>query len=951
MLSKVRKRYISLLLVFAFLFSCISVSAENNEKTNDYDIPANQQTYYFEEYENYLNGFSADEGKSTLTLDTNNVSKAECEISSEYSNNTTALKLNSQNSKVQWKVNVDSPAFYEIYITYLPFSKKDNQVNASLSIDGEYPYSALRDFILYKYWKNSVTEFETDKYGDHIAPEQVLAGEFITSPVKDTEGIVLEPYRVYLSSGEHTIEFTIGFEPVALKSIELVPYKKLLSYNDTIDTSKTTDKSAETIYIEGEEAAIKSSRSLVPKSDTAASLTPVSASCDYLNYIGGTSWQSAGDTLLWNFDVKASGYYKIAFNYMQNDVINAESLRKLKIDGKVPFKEFSKIGFDYCSKWQYLELTDENDSPYYVWLDKGPHTISLEVTLAEISEYYKKLHDIVNVISEKYMEIVMITGDTPDINRDYDLFNQIPDLKSTFTQVYDNLSDLSNEMEKSNNNKSNQYVAAFNNMLRVIKSMLDSPYMAHQYVKDYYTNYCTVSSWLYDMMKMPVRLDQIQLVPKTLEYPGTNNGFLNSILHSFKRFVYSFTSDYNQNASNTNETELELWVNWGIDQSKALTSLIQQSFTKDTGIKVNVRVTNASLVKGILSNNYPDISLHLARTEPVNLGIRGALYDLKNFEDYDEVLKRFNSTASIPYTYNDKAYALPDQQAFYIMFYRTDILEELGIAVPTTWDEFIRAATILQRKNLQIYIPYTQITTTTTVNTGIGALNLYPTLMAQNEVSIYNDDRNACQINTDKAVSVFKFWTRLYTDYKYVKQADFYNRFRVGTMPLGIAPYTTYMTLEDAAPEIKGKWSIACVPGVDSGSSTVAGSGTGCGIVSKSSHKKEAWEFLKWWTSAETQLRYSNNVESMLGAVGRQYTSNVEAFTNMSWDTKSKEILLEQWSRVEEVPEIPGSYYLTRAIDQAYFAVLNNNEDYQTTMDKWNDIANGEISRKIEEYK
>ncbi len=949
MLFKVTKVFVPILLAISLILSCFTASAQTTEdKAVASGTTADEENYYFEEYENYLSSFVDGDAKTALTLDTENVSSTACTVSSEYSKS--AFSFSNKTATAVWDIQVEAADFYEIYVTYLPLSEKDNQITAAISVDGGYPYSALENIILYKYWKNSVSEFETDKYGDHIAPEQALVEDFVTAPVKDTEGVVLKPYRIYLSAGAHKLSFEIGSEPIALQSIELKPYSDTAAYSETYDASQKTDKAAEVIYIEGEQAEVKSSRSLVPKSDTAAGLTPSSAAYDYLNYIGGTSWQAAGDTLLWSFKVRASGYYKLAFNYMQSDVINSDAVRSIRIDGEIPFKELEAVSFSYCSKWQYLELTDQNDEPYYIWLDEGEHTITMEVTLAEISEYYKHLRKIVNTISDKYMEIVMITGDTPDINRDYDLFNQIPDLKDTFTDIYNQLTELSAEMESSNEDKSNQYVAAFNNMSRVIKTMLDSPYMAHQYIKDYYTNYCTVSSWLYDMMQMPLRLDQIQLVPDTMEYPGTNTGFFKSMVHSFKRFINSFVSDYVSEVTQEDEVELELWVNWGIDQTKALTSLIQQSFTKETGIKVNVRISNASLVKGILADNYPDVSLHLARTEPVNLGIRGALCDLSEFEDYEEVIKRFDDTAPIPYTYNNKVYALPDQQAFFVMFYRTDILEELEIKVPTTWDEFIEAATILQRKNLRVYVPYTQITTTTTVNMGIGALNLYPTLMAQNGLSIYNDEQNACQINTPEAVNVFKFWTRLYTEYKYDKQADFYNRFRVGTMPLGVTTYTTYMTLEDAAPEIKGKWAIACVPGVEGGSAAVAGSGTGCSIVKKSAHKQEAWEFLKWWTSADTQLRYSNNVESMLGTVGRQHTSNVEAFTNMAWDDASKEVLLEQWSRVEEVPEIPGSYYVSRAIDQAYFAVLNDGDDCQTTMDKWNDIANGEISRKIKEY-
>lgn len=103
---------------------------------------------------------------------------------------------------------------------------------------------------------------------------------------------------------------------------------------------------------------------------------------------------------------------------------------------------------------------------------------------------------------------------------------------------------------------------------------------------------------------------------------------------------------------------------------------------------------------------------------------------------------------------------------------------------------------------------------------------------------------------------------------QFVKEADFYNRFRAGTMPLGLAPYSLYLTLYQAAPEIEGRWGVANVPAFPAGAA-VAGSGTGCAIIEKSDHHEAAWEFLKWWTSAETQIRYSRNLESILGMLGR----------------------------------------------------------------------------------
>ncbi|MBO5211089.1 MAG: extracellular solute-binding protein, partial [Clostridia bacterium] len=165
-----------------------------------------------------------------------------------------------------------------------------------------------------------------------------------------------------------------------------------------------------------------------------------------------------------------------------------------------------------------------------------------------------------------------------------------------------------------------------------------------------------------------------------------------------------------------------------------------------------------------------------------------------------------------------------------------------------------------------------------------------------------------------------------------------------------IAPLGTYMNLYSAAPEIAGRWSIGLIPASENGDRTIAGAGTGCGIIKKSENKEEAWEFLKWWTSAETQTRYNNNVESILGMIGRTTTANVEAFQNLAWDKEHLEVLEAQRLQVKEVPEVPGSYYLSRAVDQAFWSVVNGESNSKDAVMKWSKVADDEIARKIKEY-
>ena len=955
--SNNRKRMLSFLLALTIAMMLpVSGNAESESKTQN-NVTTVSQSKTGTDYGDYYDSVKTDAAaESAVTLTAASVtysSDASVKILPEYEGGKNVVFWEKGNGTVSWSFNVPKTALYEVEITYLlPESGMD--LETELLLDGKMPFEQCSEITLYRYWKNSTDEFETDDADNQLVPEQTEIRKFTSKTIADNSGEYNEPFVLLLTAGAHTLSLSSPKQSIAIEKITLLPPETVKTYAEvSSDYAKNDSTATETVTIQGEAAAVKSTNALIPKSDTEnAGMTPANPGAMQLNYIGGTSWQTPCEELVWNFTAPAAGYYTLGFRYKQSEVINGESHRWLKIDGKTPFEEAKDIRFTYHTGWELYTFGESDDEPYYIWLDEGEHQLSMTVTMGTLAESQRRLNKIVEELSDVYINMIQITGVNPDVNRDYELFKQIPDLESRLTAAVSALKSLAADMRKLSGKRSSQYIAAMDNMVRVINNMTESPYTAQYYIKDYYTNYSSLSSWLYEMKSMPLSLDEIYFTPVGVKPAGNKAGFWKSASFTVQRLAYSFTKDYTNLNENDEQsgTTLKLWTTWGRDQANALNSLIRSSFTAKTGIKVNVQQVNCSLVNGLLAGNYPDMLLQLSRTEPLNLGMRGALYDLSSFSDCEEVLKRFQPGAETPYRYNGKLFALPDTQSFFVMFYRSDILESLGLTVPKTWNEFLSTTTIIRRNHLDVYIPYTQIADTTTVNGGIGSLSLFPTLLVQNGLSLYNDKQDAAILDDENVVKVFEQWTDLYTKNLYLKVADFYNRFRTGTMPLGIASYATYMTLRKAAPEIQGKWSMALLPSTENGNSSVTGGGTGCVIVKKTAHPNEAWEFLKWWTDTDTQVRYSQNVESLLGLLGRPTTSNVEAFKKLSWESETEEILLEQWSRVVELPEVPGSYYLSRAVDQAFWSVVNGESNAKDATLKWNDIANEEIKQKISEY-
>ncbi len=856
-----------------------------------------------------------------------------------------------EEGSVTYKFEVKEDALYEVMLTYLPIKGRGLPISFSIEVDGEIPYESFETLNFERTWIDSKPEGVSDGKGNCYASEQIEKFIFKDSKAVDRTGQYSEPLQIALSKGTHTLTLNSLSGECYLAAVTLKAPTATPSYDDFIKEHASTPKySGEEVLIDGESAIYKSTASMNPLIDNSdPSITPSEPFKEQINYIGSTAWQTPAEKIIWEFEAPESGLYKMAFRFRQNYIINGNSYRILTIDGEVPFEEATNITFKYDGDWQFMQLNQPGtDEPALIYLEKGKHQLGLEVTLGEMDEIARVISDLTYDIGDLYLKIKMITGENIDSGRSYELFKNIEGFNDTLKANIDVLNTVSDRIVQITGETSNNYTANLQNMARVMQEMLDNPYLAQKYVNDYYTNYCSLAALVTDLAEMPLDIDQMILASPDKAYEKEMAGFWEKTSYSFDRFVASFSSSYKSTIGSDDDKTLTLWVTWGRDQTQILNSLVKDSFeTEHPGITVNVQIVGASLIQAILIGDGPDVLLGQIRSEPVNYGMRNALIDLKQFPDYVEVITRFQDGAVDPYTLGNAVYGLPDTQGFSIMYYRTDIFDDLGLEVPKTWDEFRQTTALLQRQNLQAGLSAPTVI-------GQGTLSQYATFLMQDGSSLYNKNLDSTALLESDAVEKFVYWTDFYTNLGYDTQFDFYNRFRSGTMPLGVASYSQYVLFSQAAPEIAGKWSIAPMPGTMQEDGTIdytqADSGTACVIPITAGNKELSWEFIKWWTRDDIQYRYSTMVEAVLGEVGRVTTSNVEAFKRLAWESDDLDILLEAWSNVKGLQEIPGGYYVERSVYQAFWNVVNLKENPKDMIVKWGKTANAEITRKRGEY-
>jgi ABC-type glycerol-3-phosphate transport system substrate-binding protein len=173
-------------------------------------------------------------------------------------------------------------------------------------------------------------------------------------------------------------------------------------------------------------------------------------------------------------------------------------------------------------------------------------------------------------------------------------------------------------------------------------------------------------------------------------------------------------------------------------------------------------------------------------------------------------------------------------------------------------------------------------------------------------------------------------------------------------MPIGIADYWTYVLLSTAARELSGRWGMAPIPGKRMPDGTInratGGSGDAVVIFKQSEHPQEAWEFVKWWTSAETQSRYAVELEALLGVEARWNTANTEALQSMAWPGHDIAAIREQWQWFQQRPVVLGGYFTPRHIDNAWNRVVLQGWNSREALDEAVRQINRELRKKQEEF-
>lgn len=855
--------------------------------------------------------------------------------------------------QVRLTVSVEDAGLYGVSVDYYCLAEKAVSHTISLKINGEYQFSESRELILEQLYDTESWPFRTDSKGDEITPDTILKYGWQTQRLRSARQGGQELLLFCLEKGENEIELTMEKSSMLLGEVSVVSAPEHMDYEAYRGAHPATESAGKLIPLEAERISWKNTTSTRPVATRDIEVSPYQANTKLMSVIGGSTWNKNGQTLYYEFEVETPGWYFIALKYKQNDKANTVVRRTLTIDGELPFSEAAGVPFESSASWTVKDFGDENGA-FMFYLDAGGHYLGLEVDSTQMNPLTDIISAQIDAIADIAIEVKKVTGGSDDLNRDWDILSYIPELAQELDRLADELEVVLEQLTVLNQgDEGNADISNLKIVISRLRKLADDPDQLPGNLSSFSEGSSSVAQMLGTVLdsiqSSPMTLDGIYIYQEGAELPDFKVGMLRKTWEELCYFADDLFFGDSQKEEEYDIT-IDIWVNRAVTYINEMQTMADAYFTPETGIKVNFSIMKDEnkLVLANTTNSQPDAALGLSTHLPYDLAIRGVLADLRQFDGFEETAGEFFPGALLTHTYEDGIYALPETQDFFVLYYRKDLMEALGIDIPDTWEDVLGILPVLQRYGMNFYIPLAS-------SSSFKTFSSTTPFFLQYGGSIYQEDGMAVAVNDENGLAAMKFMTDLFTIYGLPTEvADFYQSFRNGTIPIGVSNFSTYLKLEAAAAELAGKWDIAVMPGVRNADGEVerwaTGGGTTGVIFSKSSKQEAAWEFFQWWFSAQTQERFGTQMQLLYGDTYMWNTANVEAFSQLPITEDHREVIMEQWQWLHEFVKTPASYMIEREISNVWNSVVFNGENVRSALDDAAILMNQELSRKWEEF-
>lgn len=810
-------------------------------------------------------------------------------------------------------------------------------------------------------WADDITGLRTDRYGNEVSPEQYRLEEVSAAYLEDYEHFQRTPIQFHLQAGEQVISITPRNQGVLLHSLRLVRPAQEETYEQYSREHAAEKQFDGIITVEGEDYRAKTDSYIRGTNVQNTGVVPNNPYIRLINATDDKSNKTMGQKLIYEVEVPMDGIYYMTFKYSQPLKTGGCAYRTIEIDGKVPFQEARDVGFAHTGIAKYDNYTLGKDQPLGIYLTAGVHTIALKVTAEPMDHIYRELLELNGEINQTGLLMKKIKGSNSDdtakidTNRTWDILQYMPDILEELEDWRQRLLGLYGELKELGGMEpsfAGDLMLAAQNLERLASEPREIPNRMSLLSDDSGSASQLISLTLSNIYGQNLSIDRFYLHGPDNELPSPKANVLSGILTGVKQFIYSFSARMNEAADTGSSSKaITVWVNKPIQYVEVLRELTAQEFTAAEGIDVifSVMPDEKKITLANSTGSNPDVALGLSYFRPAEFAMRGMAKNLLEYEDFlDWYGSWYNIESLSPMAYEDGVYGASETQDFYVLFYRTDILDMLGLEVPDTWEDVKKMMPILHRNAMNFNLPLAN-------NVGYKSFEATGGFIFQNGGDYYSGDGLYANFNDPNTLKGLREMIELYQVYGLAQNVpNFFNAFRSGAVPIGVSNFATYLQLQVGAPELTGRWDIALIPGTLREDGSVcrywSADASSAMIFANTGMPEEAYEFLKWWLSDETQVSYANALQMKYGPDYIWNTANHAALEQMPYPIKHKEIILEQWSWQKEALRHPASYILEREVSNAWIDIVTRGENFQPRIDEALLASNREMKRKLTEF-
>jgi multiple sugar transport system substrate-binding protein len=272
--------------------------------------------------------------------------------------------------------------------------------------------------------------------------------------------------------------------------------------------------------------------------------------------------------------------------------------------------------------------------------------------------------------------------------------------------------------------------------------------------------------------------------------------------------------------------------------------------------------TYANFFNQLEAGNAPDLGQIEYDALP-NFRVQDGLVNLASCEGVMDAKADFVdwTWGQVSFNEDDSVYAIPQDSGPMAMFYRADLFEANGIAIPTTWEEYAAAAEQVRATGAYI------------TNFSQGDINQFAGLVWQAGGTWFGNDGDNWNVDLtgEESVMVADYWQDL-IDRDLVSTVpawttEWDNAYNTGAAWTWNSAAWGANSIASGAPDTAGKWAVSASPQWEAGDEASGNwGGSSTAVFTGSEHPYEAAQFALWLNSSSESLTMLNEAANLYPA-------------------------------------------------------------------------------------